>query len=150
MVGTGECQEGGFKMKEIKFVFKVVGTSVKYILSCDKDNGNIILKQQDLGNSDQTVTELTWSEFKNEICGIYNKINITIIATNGDNRVYYNIDILAGDSYVIPIIVEMKKNFISKMMREDVYVFPALSYPIMSVDDMIDEVRQFLEVERTA
>ena len=137
-------------MKEIKFVFKVVGTSVKYILSCDKDNGNIILKQQDLGNSDQTVTELTWSEFKNEICGIYNKINITIIATNGDNRVYYNIDILAGDSYVIPIIVEMKKNFISKMMREDVYVFPALSYPIMSVDDMIDEVRQFLEVERTA
>lgn len=44
----------------------------------------------------------------------------------------------------------MKKSFISKMMREDVYVFPALSYPIMSVDDMIDEVRQFLEVERTA
>lgn len=136
-------------MKEIKFVFKVVGTSVKYILSCDKDNGNIILKQ-DLDNSDQTVTELTWSEFKKEIFDIYNKINITIIATNGDNRVYYNIDILAGDSYVIPIIVEMKKNFISKMMREDVYVFPALSYPIMSVDDMIDEVRQFLEVERTA
>lgn len=136
-------------MKEIKFVFKVVGTSVKYILSCDKDNGNIILKQ-DLDNSDQTVTELTWSEFKKEICDIYNKINITIIATNGDNRVYYNIDILAGDSYVIPIIVEMKKNFISKMMREDVYVFPSLSYPIMSVDDMIDEVRQFLEVERTS
>lgn len=136
-------------MKEIKFVFKVVGTSVKYILSCDKDNGNIILKQ-DLDNSDQTVTELTWSEFKKEICDIYNKINTTIIATNGDNRVYYNIDILAGDSYVIPYIVEMKKSFISKMMREDVYVFPALSYPIMSVDDMIDEVRQFFDLERTA
>ncbi len=135
--------------KEIKFVFKVVGTSVKYILSCDKDNGNIILKQ-DLDNSDQTVTELTWSEFKKEICCVYNKINTTIIATNGDNRVYYNIDILAGDSYVIPYIVDMKKSFISKMIREDVYVFPALSYPIMSVDDMIDEVRQFLEVERTA
>lgn len=136
-------------MKKIKFYLNVVDTAVNYIISCDKDNGNIILKQ-DLDNSDQTVTELTWSEFKNEICGIYNKINITIIATNGDNRVYYNIDILAGDSYVIPIIVEMKKNFISKMIREDVYVFPALSYPIMSVDDMIDEVRQFLEVERTA
>lgn len=136
-------------MKKVEFRFKVVGTCVKYIVSCDKDNGNIILKQ-DLDNSDQTVTELTWSEFKKKICDIYNKINITIIATNGDNRVYYNIDILAGDSYVIPIIVEMKKNFISKMMREDVYVFPALSYPIMSVDDMIDEVRQFLEVERTA
>lgn len=136
-------------MKKIKFYFNVVDTAVNYIISCDKDNGNIILKQ-DLDNSDQTVTELTWSEFKKEICDIYNKINITIIATNGDNRVYYNIDILAGDSYVIPIIVEMKKNFISKMMREDVYVFPALSYPIMSVDDMIDEVRQFLEVERTA
>lgn len=136
-------------MKKVEFRFKVVGTCVKYIISCDKDNGNIILKQ-DLDNSDQTVTELTWSEFKKEICDIYNKINITIIATNGDNRVYYNIDILAGDSYVIPIIVEMKKNFISKMIREDVYVFPALSYPIMSVDDMIDEVRQFLEVERTA
>lgn len=132
-----------------KFYFNVVDTAVNYIISCYKDNGNIILKQ-DLDNSDQTVTELTWSEFKKEICDIYNKINITIIATNGDNRVYYNIDILAGDSYVIPIIVEMKKNFISKMMREDVYVFPALSYPIMSVDDMIDEVRQFLEVERTA
>ena len=136
-------------MKQVKFYFNVVDTSINYIVSCDKDNGNIILKQ-DLDNSDQTVTELTWSEFKKEICDIYNKINITIIATNGDNRVYYNIDILAGDSYVIPIIVEMKKNFISKMMREDVYVFPALSYPIMSVDDMIDEVRQFLEVERTA
>lgn len=136
-------------MKEIKFVFKVVDTGINYIISCEKDNGNIILKQ-DLDNSDQTVTELAWSEFKKEICDIYNKINITIIATNGDNRVYYNIDILAGDSYAIPIIVEMKKNFISKMMREDVYVFPALSYPIMSVDDMIDEVRQFLEVERTA
>lgn len=135
-------------MKKIKFYLNVVDT-VNYIISCEKDNGNIILKQ-DLDNSDQTVTELTWSEFKKEICDIYNKINITIIATNGDNRVYYNIDILAGDSYVIPIIVEMKKNFISKMMREDVYVFPALSYPIMSVDDMIDEVRQFLEVERTA
>lgn len=136
-------------MKKIKFYLNVVDTSINYIISCEKDNGNIILKQ-DLDNSDQTVTELTWSEFKKEICDIYNKINITIIATNGDNRVYYNIDILAGDSYVIPIIVEMKKNFISKMMREDVYVFPALSYPIMSVDDMIDEVRQFLEVERTA
>lgn len=136
-------------MKQVKFYFNVVDTSINYIVSCDKDNGNIILKQ-DLGNLDQTVTELTWSEFKKEICDIYNKINITIIATNGDNRVYYNIDILAGDSYVIPIIVEMKKNFISKMIREDVYVFPALSYPIMSVDDMIDEVRQFLEVERTA
>lgn len=132
-----------------KFYLNVVDTGINYIISCEKDNGNIILKQ-DLDNSDQTVTELTWSEFKKEICDIYNKINITIIATNGDNRVYYNIDILAGDSYVIPIIVEMKKNFISKMMREDVYVFPALSYPIMSVDDMIDEVRQFLEVERTA
>lgn len=136
-------------MKKIKFYFNVVDTAVNYIISCDKDNGNIILKQ-DLDNSDQTVTELTWSEFKKEICDIYNKINITIIATNGDNRVYYNIDILAGDSYVIPYIVEMKKSFISKMMREDVYVFPALSYPIMSVDDMIGEVRQFLEVERTA
>lgn len=135
-------------MKKIKFYFNVVDTAVNYIISCDKDNGNIILKQD--MNSDPTVIELTWSEFKKEICGIYNKINITIIATNGDNRVYYNIDILAGDSYVIPIIVEMKKNFISKMMREDVYVFPALSYPIMSVDDMIDEVREFLEVERTA
>lgn len=132
-----------------KFYLNVVDTGINYIISCEKDNGNIILKQ-DLDNSDQTVTELTWSEFKKEICDIYNKINITIIATNGDNRVYYNIDILAGDSYVIPIIVEMKKNFISKMMREDVYVFPVLSYPIMSVDDMIDEVRQFLEVERTA
>ena len=136
-------------MKKIKLYLNVVDTGINYIISCEKDNGNIILKQ-DLENSDQTVTELTWSEFKKEICDIYNKINITIIATNGDNRVYYNIDILAGDSYVIPIIVEMKKNFISKMMREDVYVFPALSYPIMSVDDMIDEVRQFLEVERTA
>ena len=136
-------------MKKIKFYFNVVDTAVNYIISCDKDNGNIILKQ-DLDNSDQTVTELTWSEFKKEICCVYNKINTTIIATNGDNRVYYNIDILAGDSYVIPYIVEMKKSFISKMMREDVYVFPALSYPIMSVDDMIDEVRQFLEVERTA
>lgn len=135
-------------MKEIKFYFNVVDTAVNYIISCDKDNGNIILKQD--MNSDPTVIELTWSEFKKEICDIYNKINITIIATNGDNRVYYNIDILAGDSYVIPIIVEMKKNFISKMMREDVYVFPALSYPIMSVDDMIDEVREFLELERTA
>lgn len=135
-------------MKKIKFYFNVVDTAVNYIISCDKDNGNIILKQD--MNSDPTVIELTWSEFKKEICDIYNKINITIIATNGDNRVYYNIDILAGDSYVIPIIVEMKKNFISKMVREDVYVFPALSYPIMSVDDMIDEVRQFLEVERTA
>lgn len=136
-------------MKKIKFYLNVVDTGINYIISCEKDNISIILKQ-DLDNSDQTVTELTWSEFKKEICDIYNKINITIIATNGDNRVYYNIDILAGDSYVIPIIVEMKKNFISKMMREDVYVFPALSYPIMSVDDMIDEVRQFLEVERTA
>lgn len=135
-------------MKKIKFYLNVVDTSINYIVSCDKDNGNIILKQ-DL-NSDPTVTELDWSEFKKDICGIYNKINVTIIATNGDNRVYYNIDILAGDSYVIPIIVEMKKNFISKMIREDVYVFPALSYPIMSVDDMIDEVRGFLEVERTA
>lgn len=133
-------------MKKIKFYLNVVDTGINYIISCEKDNGNIILKQ-DLDNSDQTVTELTWSEFKKEICDIYNKINITIITTN---RVYYNIDILAGDSYVIPIIVEMKKNFISKMMREDVYVFPALSYPIMSVDDMIDEVRQFLEVERTS
>ena len=128
-------------MKKIKFYFNVVDTGINYIISCEKDNGNIILKQ-DLDNSDQTITELTWSEFKKEICDIYNKINITIIATNGDNRVYYNIDILAGDSYAIPIIVEM--------MREDVYVFPTLSYPIMSVDDMIDEVRQFLEVERTA
>lgn len=135
-------------MKKVEFHFKVVGTSVKYVVSCDKDNGNIILKQD--MNSDQTVIELTWSEFKKESCCVYNKINTTIIATNGDNRVYYNIDILAGDSYVIPYIVEMKKSFISKMMREDVYVFPALSYPIMSVDDMIDEVRQFLEVERTA
>lgn len=136
-------------MKKIKFYLNVVDTDINYIISCEKDNRNIILKQ-DLDNSDQTVTELTWSEFKKEICDIYNKINITIIATNGDNRVYYNIDILAGDSYVIPIIVEMKKNLISKMMREDVYVLPVLSYPIMSVDDMIDEVRQFLEVERTA
>jgi hypothetical protein len=135
-------------MKKIKFYFNVVDTAVNYIISCDKDNGNIILKQD--MNSDPTVIELTWSEFKKEICCVYNKINTTIIATNGDNRVYYNIDILAGDSYVIPYIVEMKKSFISKMMREDVYVFPALSYPIMSVDDMIDEVRQFLEVERTA
>lgn len=135
-------------MKKVEFHFKVVGTSVKYAVSCDKDNGNIILKQ-DL-SSKYILTELTWSEFKKEICCVYNKINTTIIATNGDNRVYYNIDILAGDSYVIPYIVEMKKSFISKMMREDVYVFPALSYPIMSVDDMIDEVRQFLEVERTA
>lgn len=127
-------------MKKIKFYFNVVDTAVNYIISCDKDNGNIILKQD--MNSDPTVIELTWSEFKKEICCVYNKINTTIIATNGDNRVYYNIDILAGDSYVIPYIVEMK--------REDVYVFPALSYPIMSVDDMIDEVRQFLEVERTA
>lgn len=135
-------------MKKIKFYLNVVDTSINYIMSCDKDNGNIILKQ-DL-DSDPTVTELDWFEFKKDICGIYNKINVTIIATNGDNRVYYNIDILAGDSYVIPIIVEMKKNFISKMILEDVYVFPALSYPIMSVDDMIDEVREFLEVERTA
>lgn len=135
-------------MKKIKFYLNVVDTGINYIISCEKDNGNIILKQ-DL-DSDPTVTELDWSEFKKDICGIYNKINVTIIATNGDNRVYYNIDILAGDSYVIPIIVEMKKNFISKMIREDVYVFPALSYPIMSVDDMIDEVREFLEVERTA
>lgn len=136
-------------MKKIKFYFNVVDTAVNYIISCEKDNGNIILKQ-DLDNSDQTVTELTWSEFKKEICDIYNKISTIIIATNGDNRVYYNIDILAGDSYVIPYIVDMKKSFISKMIREDVYVFPALSYPIMSVDNMIDEVRQFLEVERTA
>lgn len=136
-------------MKKIKFYFNVVDTAVNYIISCDKDNGNIILKQ-DLDNSDQTVTELTWSEFKKEICCVYNKINTTIIATNGDNRVYYNIDILAGDSYVIPIIVEMKKNFISKMTREDVYCFPASVSPIMSIDEMIDEVRQFLEVERTA
>ncbi len=135
-------------MKKVDFYFKVVGTCVKYVVSCDKDNGNIILKQ-DL-NSNQVVTELTWSEFKKEICSIYSIINAKVIVTNGNNRVYYNIDIFAGDSYVIPIIVEMKKNFISKMMREDVYVFPALSYPIMSVDDMIDEVRQFLEVERTA
>lgn len=136
-------------MKKVEFHFKVVGTSVNYIISCDKDNGNIILKKD--MNSDPTVIELTWSEFnKKEICCVYNKINTTIIATNGDNRVYYNIDILAGDSYVIPYIIDMKKSFISKMMREDVYVFPALSYPIMSVDDMIDEVRQFLEVERTA
>ena len=135
-------------MKKTKFYFNVVDTGINYIVSCDKDNGNIILKQ-DL-NSDPTVTELDWSEFKKDICGIYNKINAIIIATNGDNRVYCIIDILAGDSYVIPHIVEMKKNFISKMMREDVYVFPASSYPIMSVDDMIDEVRQFLEVERTA
>lgn len=136
-------------MKKIKFYFNVVDTAVNYIISCDKDNGNIILKQD--MNSDPTVIEhLLGLSSKKEICCVYNKINTTIIATNGDNRVYYNIDILAGDSYVIPIIVEMKKNFISKMMREDVYVFPALSYPIMSVDDMIDEVRQFLEVERTA
>ena len=135
-------------MKKIKFYLNVVDTGINYIISCEKDNGNIILKQ-DLDNSDQTVTELTWSEFKKEVCDIYNKINITIISTNGDNRVYYNIDILAGDSYVIPIIEEMTKNFISKMMREDVYVFPVLSYPIMSVDDMIDEVRQFFDLERT-
>lgn len=133
-------------MKKIKFYLNIVDTGINYIISCEKDNGNIILKQ-DLDNSDQTVTELTWSEFKKEICDIYNKINITIIATNGDNRVYYNIDILAGDSYVIPIIVEMKKNFISKMVREDVYVFPASSYPIISIDEMIDDVRRFFELE---
>ena len=135
-------------MKKVEFRFKVVGTCVKYIVSCDKDNGNIILKQ-DI-NSKYVVTELTWSEFKEEICSIYSIINAKIIVTNGDNRVYYDINILEGDSDVIPSIVDMKKSFISKMMREDVYVFPALSYPIMSVDDMIDEVRQFLEVERTA
>lgn len=135
-------------MKKVEFRFKVVGTCVKYIVSCDKDNGNIILKQ-DL-NSKYVVTELAWSEFKEEICSIYSIINAKIIVTNGDNRVYYDINILEGDSDVIPSIVDMKKRFISKMMREDVYVFPALSYPIMSVDDMIDEVMQFLEVERTA
>ena len=135
-------------MKKVEFRFKVVGTCVKYIVSCDKDNISIILKQ-DL-SSKYVLTELTWSEFKEEICSIYSIINAKIIVTNDDNKVYYDCNILTGDSDVIPDIVEMKKSFISKMMREDVYVFPALSYPIMSVDDMIDEVRQFLEVERTA
>lgn len=135
-------------MKKIKFYFNVVDTAVNYIISCDKDNGNIILKQD--MNSDPTVIELTWSEFKKEICCVYNKINTTIIATNGDNRVYYNIDILAGDSDVIPSIVDMKKSIFTKLTREDVYCFPASVSPIMSIDDMIDEVRQFLEVERTA
>ena len=135
-------------MKNIKFYFKVFGTCVKYVLSCDKDNGNIILKQ-DL-NSNQVVTELTWSEFKKEISSIYSIINAKVIVTNGDNKVYYDCNILSGDSDVIPYIVEMKKNFITKMTREDVYVFPVESYPIISIDEMIDEVRQFLELERTA
>ena len=137
-------------MKEIKFVFKVVGTSVKYILSCDKDNGNIILKQ-DL-SSKYVLTELSWTEFKKEICRVYSIINSKIIATNGDNKVYYDCNILAEDSDVIPDIVEMKKSFISKMTREDVYVFSESSsfYPIISIDEMIEEVRQFLELERTA
>lgn len=137
-------------MKNIKFYFKVLGTCVKYVLSCDKDNGNIILKQ-DL-NSNQVVTELTWSEFKKEISSIYSIINAKVIVTNGDNKVYYDCNILAGDSDVIPDIVEMKKSFISKMTREDVYVFSESSsfYPIISIDEMIEEVRQFLELERTA
>lgn len=135
-------------MKEIKFVFKVVGTCVKYVVSCDKDNGNIILKQ-DI-NSKYVLTELTWSEFREEICSIYSIINAKIIVTNGDNRVYYDINILAGNSDVIPSIVDMKKSIFTKLTREDVYCFPASVSPIMSIDDMIDEVRQFLEVERTA
>ena len=132
-------------MKKVEFCFKVVDTHVNYVISCEKDNGNIILKQ-DI-NSDPVVSELTWSEFSEEICDVYSTINVTVIATNGDNKVYYNCNILAGDSDVIPSIVEMKKSFISKMMREDVYVFPASSYPIMSIDDMIEEVRLFLELE---
>lgn len=135
-------------MKEIKFVFKVVGTSVKYILSCDKDNISIILKQ-DL-SSKYVLTELSWTEFKKEIYSVYSIINAKVIVTNGDNKVYYDCNILAGNSDVIPYIVEMKKNFITKMTREDVYVFPVESYPIISIDEMIDEVRQFLELERTA
>lgn len=135
-------------MKKVEFRFKIVGTCVKYIVSCDKDNGNIILKQ-DL-NSKYVVTELTWSEFREEICSIYSIINAKIIVTNGDNRVYYDINILAGDSDVIPSIVDMKKSIFTKLTREDVYCFPASVSPIMSIDDMIDEVRQFLEVERTA
>ena len=134
-------------MKEIKFVFKVVA-SVKYIVSCDKDNGNIILKQ-DL-SSKYILTELTWDEFREEICSIYSIINTKIIVvTNDDNKVYYDINILAGDSDVIPSIVDMKKSIFTKLAREDVYCFPASVSPIMSIDDMIDEVRQFLEVERT-
>lgn len=135
-------------MKKVEFHFKVVGTSVKYAVSCDKDNGNIILKQ-DL-SSKYILTELTWDEFREEICSVYSIINAKVIATNGDNRVYYNIDILAGNSDVIPSIVDMKKSIFTKLTREDVYCFPASVSPIMSIDDMIDEVRQFLEVERTA
>lgn len=136
-------------MKKLDFYFKIVGTCVKYAVSCDKDNGNIILKQ-DL-NSKYIVTELTWSEFSKEICRVYSIINSTIIATNGDNKVYYNCNILAGDSDVIPSIVEMKKSLITKLIREDVYCLPASVSPIMSIDDMIDEIRQFLELEeRTA
>lgn len=132
-------------MKKVEFCFKVVDTGINYVLSCDKDNGNIILKQD--FDSDQIVTELAFYEFKKEICDVYSTINVTVIATNGDNKVYYNCNILAGDSDVIPSIVEMKKSFISKMMREDVYVFPASSSPIISIDEMIDEVRLFLELE---
>lgn len=136
-------------MKKLDFYFKIVGTCVKYAVSCDKDNGNIILKQ-DL-NSKYVVTELTWSEFSKEICRVYSIINSTIIATNGDNKVYYNFNILAGDSDVIPSIVEMKKSLITNLIREDVYCLPASVSPIMSIDDMIDEIRQFLELEeRTA
>lgn len=135
-------------MKKVEFHFKVVGTSVKYAVSCDKDNGNIILKQ-DL-SSKYILTELTWDEFREEICSIYSIINAKVIVTNGDNKVYYDSNILAGDSDVIPSIVDMKKSVISRMTREDVYVFPVLSYPIISIDEMIDEIRQFLELERTA
>lgn len=135
-------------MKKVEFHFKVVGTSVKYAVSCDKDNGNIILKQ-DL-NSKYILTELTWDEFREEICSIYSIINAKVIVTNGDNKVYYDINILAGDSDVIPSIVDMKKSIFTKLTRVDVYCFPASVSPIMSIDDMIDEVRQFLEVERTA
>lgn len=135
-------------MKKVEFHFKVVGTSVKYAVSCDKDNVNIILKQ-DL-SSKYILTELTWDEFREEIYSIYSIINSKIIATNGDDRVYYDINILAGNSDVIPSIVDMKKSIFTKLTREDVYCFPASVSPIMSIDDMIDEVRQFLEVERTA
>lgn len=135
-------------MKKVEFHFKVVGTSVKYAVSCDKDNGNIILKQ-DL-SSKYILTELTWDEFREEICSIYSIINAKVIVTNGDNKVYYDINILAGDSDVIPSIVDMKKSIFTKLIREDVYCFPASVSPIMSIDDMIDEIRQFLEVERTA
>lgn len=137
-------------MKKLDFYFKVNGTPVKYALSCDKDNGNIILKQDP--SSKYIITELSWPEFKKEISSIYSIINAKVIVTNGDNKIYYDCNILAGDSDAIPSIVEMKKNFITKMIREDVYVFSESSefYPIISIDEMIDEVRQFLELEITA